>query len=98
MNDAIVTVTAEHIAAGKREDCENCPIALAVAEVFAGSPYVDEFTVMITAPDGSETEFDLPDEALRFIEAFDDGGAGDVAPFTFIVRSEDITNGGTEND
>jgi hypothetical protein len=83
--NAIVSVTAEHIAAGKREDCENCPIAIAFAEVFPGVPYVDEFTCMITADDGTEVEFDLPDEALAFIAAFDDGGAECVAPFTFAV-------------
>jgi hypothetical protein len=79
----IVSVTAGHIAAGKREDCENCPIALAFAEVFPGSPYIDEFSCMITDDDGAEVEFDLPDEALEFIAAFDDGLP--VAPFSFTV-------------
>jgi len=80
----VITVTAEHIAAGKREDCEHCPIALAVAEVFPGSPYVDEFACIITAGDGSETEFDLPDEARAFVEAFDNGQP--AAPFTFTAE------------
>jgi len=79
-----VTVTAEHIAAGRREDCERCPIALAVAEVFPGGPYVDEFACIITAGDGSETEFDLPDEAREFVEAFDNGQP--TAPFTFTAE------------
>ena len=81
MSAITVTVTTDHIAAGKREDCENCPIALAVAEIFPGTPYVDEFTCIITAIDGSETEFDLPDEAREFIEGFDNGE--NVAPFAF---------------
>jgi hypothetical protein len=86
----IVSVTTEHIAAGKREDCERCPIAPAFAEVFPGSPYIDEFSCMITDDDGTETEFDLPDEALEFIRAFDDGE--DVAPFTFIATPA-VTDG-----
>ena len=79
----IVSVTAEHITAGKREDCERCPIALAFAEIFPGAVYVDDFACMITADDGTEVEFDLPDEALEFIGAFDDGLP--VAPFSFTV-------------
>ena len=90
--NAIVTVTAEHIAAGKREDCERCPIALAFAEIFPGSPYVDELAVIVTDEDGGETEFYLPAEAQEFIESFDNGLT--VAPFTFSVRSEDSSSNG----
>jgi hypothetical protein len=86
MTTVTITVTAAHIAAGKRYECGDCPVAIAAAEVFGGTAYVD-ITLIVMTGDGTETEFTLPDEALAFITAFDD--AKPVAPFTFIA--EEVT-------
>lgn len=37
-----VTVTAEHIAEGIREDCEKCPVALAIRDAFPELAYVTD--------------------------------------------------------
>ena len=82
-----ITVTAQHIAAGVREDCENCPIALAILEAFPGVGYVavGPGTCTIAPADGptGATDVDLPESALNFIWDFDDGGH--PKPFTFTL-------------
>ena len=84
-----ITVTAEHIANGIRENCEHCPIALALAEAFPGAGvHVDGDYNTGIAPNGGLGgwyEIQLPHEALEFIWDFDDGGAEKVVPFSFDV-------------
>ena len=83
-----ITVTARHIAAGVREDCENCPIALAILESIPGIGYVavgpGTCTIGADGRDtGTGTDVDLPESALNFIWDFDDGGH--PKPFTFTL-------------
>jgi len=78
-----VSVTAAHIAAGIPEDCERDAISLAVREIFAGKPYVDEDTCIITDLDGTETEYHLDLKARESIVALDK--CQPVAPFTFTM-------------
>lgn len=75
-----VRVTAEHIAAGKREKCTDCPVALALAEQIPGGVtwwvYGPE---MYGGPD--ERLFEVPDSVCDFVGQFDETGQG--VPFTF---------------
>ena len=89
---ATISVTREHIANGVREDCEHCPIALAILETFPDVNYaaVGPDACTIGTPDGSDTELNLPGEALDFIWGFDDDGAGE--PFTFELDYPAVTS------
>ena len=81
-----VNVTVEHISYGVREDCERCPVALAIAGAFPDLTYVR------VGPDNigvqrSDSEFQtllaVPPDVLNFIWDFDDSGPEFVEPFTF---------------
>ena len=78
-----ISVTAGHIAAGERDNCEECPIALAIMEAIPGAccVYVGYPTATIGMADGGKTEVELPDDALAFIWDFDNRQT--VKPFTF---------------
>ena len=77
-----ITVTAEHIARGEREDCEGCPVALAIQEAFPDLSYSivgpEEITM---GPLEAEISLPTPREAVFFILAFDNGEP--VRPFAF---------------
>jgi hypothetical protein len=83
----LITVTAEHIARGFPEDCERCPIALAIADAFPDLTYVavgpEAITLQNEPPrDHSPyAEIEVPRRALEFIWDFDDGRSGE--PFSF---------------
>jgi hypothetical protein len=80
----LIEVTQEDIDAGKREDCRNCPIALAVKRAcpnwlnIAVSWQVEADTI-----NGDPIEIQLPQEAEDFVGMFDDGMK--VQPFTFTL-------------
>jgi hypothetical protein len=78
-----VSVTAEHIFMGDREDCETCPVALAIAETFDDLTHVAVGPDVITLQDleGSRVRIGASREVQEFIWDFDDGGT--PGPFTF---------------
>lgn len=73
-----IHVTKEDIKNGERFDCHRCPIALAATR--AGLTDVDVDYLTISANQETHT---LPDNAVCFIDRFDDGES--VKPFTFIL-------------
>jgi hypothetical protein len=81
--ELVIEVTAGDIARGIAEDCEKCPIALAArrlhptARVHVGGELARE---IVTYWPGM-SRYDMPDEAVDFVTAFDKGAP--VAPFTF---------------
>jgi hypothetical protein len=76
-----VTVTAEHIARGERDNCVCCPVALAIADAFPGAiVWVGGARALIDEV-GHDVEADLPVEVEEFVCRFDDDGFGE--PFTF---------------
>lgn len=79
-----INVTAEHIASGKKSDCGECPIALAIKEVVKDEVEVGVGTAAVTFQhlDSGEyhTEY-LPLVATGFITGFDHGCP--VVPFNF---------------
>ena len=77
-----VSVTAGHIAKGKRDDCTRCPVVLAVRDAFpaASSVLVSGLHVYMQIS-RRELEHELPAGVQEFIHAYDTRQP--VAPFTF---------------
>jgi hypothetical protein len=85
-----ISVTAAHIARGVRDDCENCPVALAIRDAIPD--------VKLVAVDGNRATFagrydwidiELPLAVGEFIGNFDDGGT--VGPFSFDLDYPAVT-------
>jgi hypothetical protein len=87
-----INVTAEHIARGEPENCERCPVALAIMDALpgAGVPEVGPSQVTFRVADDKWADIDLPQAAGDFIETFD-GGTADVEPFTFDLDYPAVT-------
>lgn len=87
-----IRVTAEHIEEGIPQDCEDCPIALAIVEQWDGPINHHDIAVdnrevlVIQRHRGGQRSFtaQLPPEAMRFVQSFDDGYQ--VEPFEFTVE------------
>lgn len=74
-----VVVKQEHISQGSRGSALYCPIAVALRD--AGCKNV------IVGPDCAfvdDEDYELPEEAMAFIDAFDDGG--EPGPITFTME------------
>jgi hypothetical protein len=86
-----VNVTAQHIAAGRRQQCEACPVALALAPHFPGhSAWVvllSTYTLRLYAEGDGDciAEAPLPDEVGDRIYRFDHQGV--MEPFTFEMEA-----------
>jgi hypothetical protein len=92
-----ITVTAEHIAEGKPDNCRDCPVALAILAAMPDARRVSvmqslegrTYTQIRVIPDSTRPanrttlEADLPAEVARFVRAFDHGEP--VEPFSFTV-------------
>lgn len=97
LTEVTVSVTQEHIDRGKRNDCSDCPVALAFLDALPGARiasvrYWDHDGDLARAPEIHVTvDFDAgfryyraPDEVAAFVADFDDGLA--VSPFTFTAE------------
>jgi len=85
-----ITVTAEHIARGERQSCTRCPIALAIRDAFPGAiSFAVGGPMVMLWTGGSEREIDLPAEAFKFVNAFDNGRT--VEAFTFELDYPAVT-------
>jgi hypothetical protein len=80
----VVRVTADHIKYGEVQDCEKCPIALAVLDAISNPAQVDVNQDIITLwLPGATWVADPPHVAKSFIEDFDN--CATVAPFDFTL-------------
>ena len=86
-----VSVTAEHIAAGDRDACESCPVALAIAQTFPDLTYVSvgQDDIAVKAAGGDKISLRTPSSVREFIWDFDD--LADVEPFTFELDYPAVT-------
>lgn len=77
-----ITVTQDHIDNGTTQDCERCPIALAVLDCISnpGTVAVDSDEIQLDYQD-HHAVYDMPTKAMNFIADFDAGYH--VQPFTF---------------
>ena len=75
-----ITVEQEHIEKGKMNECERCPIALAITSVTGCWAHVRHYAVDLDTDHG-KTWCMLPKEAIRFIKKFDNKLR--VEPFSF---------------
>ena len=82
-----IKVTQQDIDSGEQEDCNTCPIALAVRRkggLFTHAEiYTDE--IICRFPDKTFS-WSLPKTAGEFIQLFDDFGVEAVEPFEFEVN------------
>jgi hypothetical protein len=82
-----VSVTAEHIAEGARQDAERCAIALALRDALPDIEYIGVSGESVALwprtsdPWTEENEIAPPFEVVTFIKAFDNDLP--VEPFTF---------------
>lgn len=84
-----VEVTKEDIALGKRENCNACPIALAVLRVSKGRAVYVEAASLIAI--GAMEYMVEPTSAVEvdfFINSFDSGHKDGLAPFSFELREK----------
>jgi hypothetical protein len=72
-----IDVTADDIAAGKRRNCFECPIALALERAFGEPCQVEHGYATVRG-----RRLMMPFAACRFVERFD-GGDPAPAPFVF---------------
>lgn len=92
--EVLISVSAEDIARGEREECETCPIALAIRRVVPGTNvevhyawvgFGDRYTWRTTPENGDRMlvpqRVPLPWKAREFVDRFDAGEP--VEPFEF---------------
>lgn len=87
-----IEVTQEHIDSGVVRDCQQCPIAIAIAQHLTHRIVVEvgDSALLTHSETGKLVDVDLPDEADDFICAFDGEDISDpVKPFAFDL---DVTN------
>lgn len=75
-----VTILSKHINAGKKANICECPIALAVLELYPNA-CIHVYGNFLTI---NKIRYKLPNQARSFVLDFDIGK--DVSPFTFIMR------------
>ncbi len=82
----LIVVTADHIKQGQPLNGNACPIALAYKEATGIKVSVGVFSIRTYTRDGVGKEFigELPSEAVRFIDDFDQGRP--VEPFEFTLE------------
>jgi len=85
-NTLKVNVRASHIARGEREQCETCPIALAIRAITRRRAQVSDLIEVDTQPGMTHRFYTMPKKAHKFIARFDAGRT--VRPFTFVAREQ----------
>lgn len=84
--DLTLNVTARNIACGVARWGPTCPIALAARQLpDVTSARVGKSSIRLTFLGTRSWDYDLPDEAMAFVAAFDNGRA--VSPFTFALQT-----------
>jgi hypothetical protein len=93
MEKTTVRVSQSHIDKGIKQDCEKCPVALAVLDAFPDAKWVsvDDDTIEVNYKNSFDSdEFDTPQAAAEFMMTFD-AGIGGCEPFEFTIEPrEDI--------
>lgn len=79
-----LTVTDKHIRSGERDDCVLCPIALAFTHAYPDVQFGVYPTSIYVMEDGEAMHYELPREAIKFIDKFDNGI--EVQPLTFTEK------------
>ena len=81
-----IKVTQKHINQGLRRSYRQCPVALAICDAYPGEPIVlvDSDYAKIHEDYKDSACYDLPYEAVAFINNVDEGHL--VEPFTFTLE------------
>jgi hypothetical protein len=81
-----VTVTAKDIAAGKRNVCGSCPVALAMGRVFPGATVEAGWHSLRTHRVGDMWRYaNTPAKVMQWMMDFDQKGPEFVKPITFTM-------------
>lgn len=75
-----VSVTMAHILVGRRANCINCPVALAMRDA-TGENRTRAYNYHALVGD---VYYRLPERAKRWISKFDEGG--EIKPFNFYLQ------------
>ena len=84
-----IKVEQEHIDKGKMNECERCPIALAIMSVTGCWAHVRHYAVDLDTDHGTMWCL-LPKEAIRFIKKFDKGLPVDPFSFDIDIGEEEV--------
>jgi len=85
MTAATIPVTAAHLAAGVKNKCDCCPVALAFLAAFPSAGRVSvNYYLIVAWFGGIRVEIGLPAGARERIHAID--GGQQVAPFEFEIE------------
>jgi len=81
----LITVTQQHIDEGITQDCQECPVALAIATQFPPGTRVTvaHLSAVIRLKEKDAYSLRLPESAIQFIRDFD--YERPVSPFTFYL-------------
>ena len=86
MKKVKINVTKEDIKTGLRNNCDKCPVALAIVRKFKSElVFVGHRAWYAIDGKGNKVGGDLPIKAQEFIVKFDRGAF--VSPFTFMVEA-----------
>lgn len=81
-----VSVTAEDIRLGKRNDCDRCPAARALRRAGITRGWVGNYWIGETVGGLGMSLCDSPIKVRKFIRAFDSFGRKKVKPFSFTIN------------
>jgi hypothetical protein len=82
-----VPVTAEHIGNGIANDCELCPVALALLALWPGADiHVGRAEMWLWPATGGSLTAVTPPSVRQFIDVIDSGGRKSAEPFDFTVE------------
>ena len=83
-----IDVTSRHIAIGLSDNCEECPVALSIAEMGFFEVNANHCTIRFSESYGSPSFWvaTTPDEVRNFMYAFDAGKP--IEPFSFELKLE----------
>lgn len=85
-----IQVTADHIARGKPRSPCHCPVALALREAGFPNASVGVTVFVLNRQENDDECIPLPEPALIFIPAFDEG-CPDLQPFSFQIEEPETT-------
>lgn len=80
-----VHVTKKHIAAGDKQDCKRCPVALALKDSFPTEENIDADLEKIRV---GNRYFETPDKIRRFMNRFDYGSRWRLRSVKFVLQRE----------
>lgn len=83
-----VNVTQDCIDRGERENCERCPVALAMLHAGFVAPTVSNYSLQWHEPGVGRVDLPSPSDVCNFVHDLDDGVGPNPGPFSFSVDTD----------